>query len=182
MQLRPKTKQIIVHCSDSPDSREDIGVKEIREWHMKERGWQDIGYHFVVKRDGTVEVGRRENLVGAHTEGYNGKSLGICWVGRNTPTPMQYAKLLKKIKELMRRYQLAEGAVLGHYELNNKKTCPNLDMNKLREDLRAQIITLTELEGRFTLAKDKFNGEHLLNDKHLLDLNTNTFGKEESDV
>jgi N-acetyl-anhydromuramyl-L-alanine amidase AmpD len=177
MQQRKRTNQIIIHCSDSPDSRGDIGVKEIRDWHLK-RGWSDIGYHFVVKRDGTVEEGRGEHFVGAHTEKWNGKSIGICWVGRKEPTPIQLAKLLRKVKDLLKKYGLNESQVLGHKELNPNKTCPNLDMEKFRALLKMQSVsndTLTNAATSPIVPKDLFSDSHL-------DLPDDLFGPQEKDV
>lgn len=180
MQTRLKTNVIIIHCSDSPDNREDIGVKDITEWH-KQRGWETCGYHYVVKRDGSVEAGRSEVLVGAHTEGFNGKSLGICWVGRTKPTAIQYARLLKLIKQKLKVYNLTADFVKGHKEFNSKKTCPNLDMNKLRADLKATEMSMEKINAFLNLTPDpkdtKFDTNAL--DK-IEELNTNPFGKEES--
>lgn len=69
---------IVYHTSATAD--QDIGAKEIREWH-KARGWRDIGYHFVIRRDGSIEKGRPLNQIGAHVRGYNSRSIGICMVG-----------------------------------------------------------------------------------------------------
>ena len=75
---------IIVHCSYTPPSM-DIGAETIREWHTlpkpKGRGWSDIGYHWVIRRNGTVEAGRSEERAGAHAKGYNQDSIGICLIG-----------------------------------------------------------------------------------------------------
>lgn len=71
--------RIIVHCSDTPASM-DIGVDEIRKWH-KEKGWSDIGYHFVIRRNGTIETGRPIEIPGAHVKGHNHDSIGICLIG-----------------------------------------------------------------------------------------------------
>lgn len=73
------TEAIFVHCSATKPSM-DIGVREIRQWH-KEQGWLDVGYHFVIRRDGTVEEGRPIDVVGSHVKGWNEKSVGICLVG-----------------------------------------------------------------------------------------------------
>lgn len=79
--IRRITKHI-VHCSDSPSG----DVKEIRRWH-KERGWDDVGYHFIVRRDGEIEVGRTLDVPGAHCAGHNADSVGTCLVGREVFTP-----------------------------------------------------------------------------------------------
>ena len=69
---------IVWHTSATAD--QDIGVKEIREWH-KAKGWRDVGYHLIIRRDGTVEQGRLLDDIGAHVRGYNSRSIGICIVG-----------------------------------------------------------------------------------------------------
>ena len=80
-----KISRFIIHCSaNGPNSR--IGAYEIRKYHTLPvaqggRGWEDIGYHFVIKRDGTVEQGRKLEYQGAHYTGYNAGSIGICLVG-----------------------------------------------------------------------------------------------------
>lgn len=125
---------IIVHCTDSPDNM-DIGVKEIDEWH-KLRGWREIGYHSVVRRDGLAEVGQRhEEEEGAHAHGLNAHSLGIVWVGRHDCNEKQHNTLVQEIVEWMIIYKIHIANVLGHCEIPNvSKTCPNINMNKLRND------------------------------------------------
>ena len=123
---------IVVHCSDSPD-RMDIGVAEITQWHL-ERGFSTCGYHAIVRRSGVVEPGRAESKVGAHCQGHNRDSLGICWVGRDLPTPAQYTALLEKITEWCLVYGVPAERVVGHREAAplSGKTCPNLQMDSLR--------------------------------------------------
>ena len=72
--------RIILHCSATPEG-EHISTETIRDWHVNKRGWSDIGYHFVVLLDGTIEAGRPLDRVGAHTKGHNEDSIGICIVG-----------------------------------------------------------------------------------------------------
>lgn len=143
-----KIAKIIIHCSDSPDNL-DIGVAEIRAWHTaptpQGRGWRDIGYHYVVRRSGLVEVGRYENgdsvleglEIGAHVFGQNSDSLGVCWVGRNAPAPAQRTALLRHVRHLMNLHGIPVEKVFGHYEFDKHKTCPNLDMNVIRNALTA---------------------------------------------
>lgn len=130
--------KIIIHVSDSPDSM-DIGVKEIRPWHVdpppKGNGWKDIAYQAVVRRDGTLEIGRPYDQAGAHTKNHNSDSVGICWVGRVKYTPLQYLTLLNTTRMLMAVHGLKTTDVYGHAELNPGKSCPNLDMNQFRRDL-----------------------------------------------
>lgn len=126
-------KKIIVHCSDTPDWMDNIRAIDIRGWHL-DRGWRDIGYHKVICRDGSIEDGRPDEMVGAHVRGHNEDSLGVCWVGRNEIKPKQKSSLLSQIEEWMKKYNI--NLVYGHCELNVHKTCPNLDMHKLREELQ----------------------------------------------
>ena len=121
--MRAITKHI-VHCSDSLDG--DVTV--IRQWH-KERGWDDVGYHFIVRRDGEVEVGRTLDVIGAHCAGFNQDSVGTCLVGRDQFSERQFAAL-KRIHVMLRA--LFPGVSLhGHREFNAGKTCPNFDVHKI---------------------------------------------------
>lgn len=80
---RPNHRRItglVVHCSANVEGV-DIGAKEIKRCHIQERGWCDIGYHFVIRIDGTIEPGRDLNKAGAHVSGHNATTIGICYVG-----------------------------------------------------------------------------------------------------
>ena len=68
-----------MHCSATEAGR-DFDAEDIRTWH-KARGWSDIGYHYVIKLDGTIEAGRPVDRVGAHTKGHNEDSVGVCYIG-----------------------------------------------------------------------------------------------------
>lgn len=117
----------IIHCSDTPENM-DIGVKEIREWHTKERGWSDIGYHLVIRRDGAIELGRPINISGAHARGYNQISIGTCLVGRDEFTDAQ----LESLKFLDKHFKMSYNCKsIGHNEVNENKTCPNIDIHKI---------------------------------------------------
>lgn len=124
---RKETKYIFVHCSATRPSQ-DVGVREIRQWH-KEQGWLDVGYHFVIKRDGTIETGRSLEAVGSHVKGYNEVSVGICLVGgiddQGKPnanfTDSQMESLKAVLKEVGETYP--EATILGHHSVANK-ACP----------------------------------------------------------
>ncbi|MDX2086053.1 MAG: peptidoglycan-binding domain-containing protein [Candidatus Melainabacteria bacterium] len=131
--MRKKTDYIVIHCSDTPPSM-DIGAKEIDRWH-RSKGWFRIGYHFVIRRDGTVELGRELNEVGAHTLHYNDRSVGVCLVGgmqedrkksENNFTQAQWETLDKLIGELEQQFPQAK--VLGHRDLNRGRDCPCFDV------------------------------------------------------
>lgn len=78
--------EIVVHCTATNPSwyadkdAEDV-VNEIRRWHTQERGWSDIGYHFIIHRNGQIKAGRPITRTGAHTKGRNKGSIGIALVG-----------------------------------------------------------------------------------------------------
>jgi len=134
MTPRKSTKYLVVHCSATRPSQ-DIGVKEIRSWH-KNQNWADCGYHYVIRRDGKVEKGRAENLVGSHVAGRNANSIGICMVGgvnqkdfqkaENNFTKEQFASLKTLLQGLVKKYPGT--VVLGHRDFPNvAKACPSFD-------------------------------------------------------
>ena len=126
--------KIIVHCS-ATKSGVDISAQTIRDWHINGNGWTDIGYHYVIRLDGSIEVGRSENVVGAHTKGHNANSIGVCYVGgldcegnaMDTRTSEQRKALIDLLKVLKRKYWKAK--IYGHNEFSSK-TCPNFNATK----------------------------------------------------
>lgn len=125
---------IIIHCADTPADM-DIGAEEIRRWHVEERGFSDIGYHHVIRRDGTVEPGRDERRIGAHAYGRNEDSIGVCMVGGKPDcnfTAAQWSALENLVRELLNRYSSAQ--VIGHRDVSDK-TCPNFDAKAWAESL-----------------------------------------------
>ncbi|MDD9911637.1 MAG: N-acetylmuramoyl-L-alanine amidase [Alphaproteobacteria bacterium] len=122
----------IIHCSDSPNHR-DIGVKTIRRWHTEPEprgnGWSDIGYHYVIRRDGTIELGRPLEIQGAHCKGHNNHSIGTCLVGRDEFTEAQF-KSLRRLHKTLKAW-LPQIKVAGHRDLNPNKTCPNFDVQEV---------------------------------------------------
>lgn len=126
--------ELIVHCSASPDYL-DIGVNEIRSWHLA-RGFSDIGYHYVIRRNGEIERGRPEEIIGAHAQGANSRSLGICWVGENQISPEQEKSLIGLLNLLRGKHSIPIEKVKGHCEaVKTDKTCPNLNMDRVRAEL-----------------------------------------------
>lgn len=126
--------KIIIHCSATPEGK-DYTVYDITRWH-KERGFKDIGYHYVIYRDGTIHDGRGVKLVGAHCTGQNANSIGICYIGgvaidgktpKDTRTPAQKTALLNLIRTLKAKYPGSK--VHGHREFANKD-CPSFDVQK----------------------------------------------------
>lgn len=133
MMKRKATNWIVLHCS-ATRAIQNIGAKEIRRWH-KDKGWTDIGYHYVIRRDGTVDNGRGREEVGAHVSGHNSDSLGICLVGglndktwqpENNFTKAQWTALEILLGMLLVRYPNAK--ILGHRDFPKvAKACPCFD-------------------------------------------------------
>lgn len=126
--------KIIIHCAATPADM-DIGVAEIRRWHVDERGWRDIGYHFVIRRDGTVERGRPQAEAGAHVRGHNGDSIGICLVGGKPGFNFHYSQmdaLVDLVLDLRDQYPSA--TVHGHNEFDSGKDCPCFDVQAWFDD------------------------------------------------
>lgn len=117
-------KLIVVHCSDSPHGRGD-NAATIHGWHLQ-RGFDGIGYHYVITEDGTRQAGRPEYWTGSHVKNYNTGSIGVCLIGRETFTEDQYSELVALLRELKTRYPNAE--IKGHRQLDPGKTCPNFDV------------------------------------------------------
>lgn len=133
MSKRPFTTLIVVHCSATPPSM-DIGREEIREWHL-DRGFSDIGYHWVIRRNGDVEAGRPGGDIGAHAQGYNSLSVGLCLVGGVDGmlrpdanfTRAQYDQLESLLIGLQHAYP--EATIVGHRDLPEvTKACPSFDV------------------------------------------------------
>ena len=129
MHKRTETKYVVVHCADTPPEM-DGDAKEIRRWHVEERGWEDIGYHYIIKRDGTLELGRNIELQGAHAVAVNSNSVGISLVGRGDNfLEDQYFTLHNIIQTLMDTYPGVE--VIGHSDVEPKKPyCPGFNVKQ----------------------------------------------------
>jgi len=125
--------EIYIHCSATPPVM-DIGAKEIRHWHLA-NGWSDIGYHYVIKRDGEVEDGRPIARQGAHAKGNNRNSIVICLVGgidmHGKPvfnfTSHEMVSLLDLCNLLNDQYPWAK--IKGHNEVSSKP-CPCFNVNE----------------------------------------------------
>lgn len=126
--MRPR--RIILHCSATADSGDRFGASDIDEWH-RAKGWQQIGYHIVVRRSGAIERGREDHVQGAHTKGHNQNSLGICYMGTKSPTLAQILSLMQLYKGYLKKYQIPWHQWYGHRELVATE-CPGFDMEAFR--------------------------------------------------
>ena len=120
---------IVIHCSAvKPDQQSSVA--QIDTWHHN-RGYKfGVGYHYVIRRDGSIEAGRPEWMVGAHCVNHNKYSIGVCYEGgldargqpADTRTAAQKATLRQLLTDLHRRYPRA--SIVGHHDLNPQKDCP----------------------------------------------------------
>ena len=124
-------KEIIIHCSATREEQQ-VSVDTIRDWHLA-KGWNDIGYHFYIDLDGTINKGRDIDKMGAHCKGHNRNSIGICYCGgveadgktpKDTRTQEQKDSLLHVLKTLKAMYP--EAVIYSHNEFANK-ACPSFD-------------------------------------------------------
>ena len=133
---------IVVHCSAvKPD--QTSSVAQIDSWHRKDRHYKfGVGYHYVIRRNGEIEPGRPEWMIGAHCLNHNAHSIGICYEGgldargqpADTRTLEQKLAMLHLLEVLHRRYPKA--LIVGHHDLNPHKDCPCFDAAKEYADLQ----------------------------------------------
>ena len=130
---------IVVHCTATPEGQ-DQTVAQIKAGHLK-RGFSDIGYHYIIYRDGTVHEGRNVDISGAHVSGYNAHSIGVVYVGglenrpgvpyaqlkaKDTRTEQQKASLMALLMDLRKLYPMAR--IIGHRDVDTHgKACPSFD-------------------------------------------------------
>ena len=126
-----KIDTIIIHCSATPEGK-SFTVADIDRWH-RQRGFAQIGYHYVIYLDGSVHKGRPIELVGAHCQGHNAHSIGICYIGglatdnktpKDTRTPEQKQAMLNLLKELRVKFPTAK--IHGHRDYA-AKACPSFN-------------------------------------------------------
>lgn len=131
--------RIILHCSATPRGR-DFGAADITRWHLQ-RGFNTIGYHYVVRLDGSVERGRPLWQTGAHCKGLNAHSIGICYIGgieadgtpADTRTPEQNRALERLLHALRAKYPKA--VVSGHNQ-HAAKACPSFSVPQWLRSIR----------------------------------------------
>ncbi len=147
MSKRKETEFIVIHSTCTPPKM-DVTMQMVDEWHRK-RGWLRIGYHYFIQKDGTIQAGRNVNEVGAHTKGYNGKSVSVCLSGgvdsNGNPDPYfsggQWESLFSIVNSLTFMYRGAK--VVGHGELIKEKSCPGFSVKKWWENNKDLIYGKT---------------------------------------
>jgi N-acetylmuramoyl-L-alanine amidase len=131
--------RIILHCAATREGK-DFSVDTIREWHVNGRGWSDIGYHWVIRLDGSIEVGRPLEKSGAHTKGHNKDSVGVCYIGgcdadgkpKDTMNPEQEKAWRMIVLSLRTLY--GDLTIHGHNEFANK-ACPSFTVKEKFADM-----------------------------------------------
>lgn len=127
-------KKIIIHCSATKEGA-DFHVSDVRKWHQA-KGWCDCGYHFVITLSGAIELGRPLSMMGAHCQGQNADSIGICYIGgldkdgkaKDTRTDAQKDALRVLIELLKKAYKIDGSQVFGHRDFTSGKACPCFDV------------------------------------------------------
>jgi hypothetical protein len=165
MSEKPEWKWIVWHTTASATwvkdkktgkkvpKEEDVDVETVRKWHIA-KGWDDIGYHFLIRKDGTVEEGRPLTKVGAHVEGLNHYAIGIAFSGHGDYFPLspaQYKGGIDLTWKLMKQFGIPYTHVIGHREVNTlvakgilspeyrtTKTCPGKMVSMLPVRLELQ--------------------------------------------
>lgn len=148
-----KITEIIIHCSATrPD--QDVSARNIHNYHLS-KGWKGIGYHFYIRKDGTIEGGRPVELAGAHTEGRNKHTIGICYEGglvrmndvpcnKDTRTPEQVRSMYLLILTLLHCYP-SISRISGHRDYN-RTACPCFDaraeFEPILNDFRANALKM----------------------------------------
>lgn len=131
---------IVIHCAATPATM-DIGAEEINRWH-RQRGFWKIGYHYVIRRDGSLEAGRDLTEIGAHVKGFNSRSIGVCLVGgidedgmpENNFTGDQFGAL--KCLLLYLRGHFPDAEIVGHRDLPDvNKDCPSFEVKQWLEEV-----------------------------------------------
>ena len=136
---REKTDTIVIHCSATPPTM-DIGVEKIREWHVDDNKWDDIGYHHIITRDGTLEPARPEEMQGAHAPVANYRSVAVCMIGgsnsngdwENNFVDPQWVTLKALLLNLIEKYEIKK--IIGHYQVDDKKECPSFKVPEYLEE------------------------------------------------
>ena len=140
--MRPLNR-VILHSTATPEGR-DVTVDTIRQWHI-DRGWRDIGYHYVIYRNGQIKLGRPLAEQGAHAKGHNEDSIGVVYVGgtdksgnaKDTRTLAQKISQRLLLVYFRIRYQITE--VIGHKDCGSTE-CPSFDVAEFNRRRRYDLF------------------------------------------
>ena len=152
---RDATDVIILHHIGNTNA--DVSAATVHKWHLA-NGWAGIGYHYVIRKDGTIERGRPLATVGAHAEGQNFHTVGINVTGnfeKEIPTKAQITSLEKLLLSVCDIYHLDPGVttIVGHRDENNTD-CPGKNLYRLLPEIRDDVKVMQ--------FEEKLKGVHLL--------------------
>ncbi|WP_292487538.1 peptidoglycan recognition family protein [Methanohalobium sp.] len=169
LKLKPEDIRYLVVHTAAYDGEND-NLEDIIRWHKEERGFSTIGYHYYIRKDGTIKKGREEQYVGAHCKAsrMNFKSLGICFEGHHdyeewTEDQKDSFKIL--CRSLQAKYRISDENIIGHREAYEQdptpKTCPGkeIDMDEVRRIYpemdadKVDVEELEEFEGKIDFSK-----------------------------
>lgn len=151
-------RYVVVHSSDTSDKQGkavDATLESMRRYHIEHNGWNDIGYHYVIRMNGDVEYGRALAVEGAHVGGFNAETIGICCSGDGDVLPFTAAQrrtLAKLCAKLCQEYGLTAHSVIGHREADEHgapevlKRCPGtlINLDAIRADVQLELDTLRQ--------------------------------------
>jgi len=130
MKQRKETLKLVVHCAYTKSSMH-IKAATVRKWHVEDNKWSDIGYHWFIRRNGFLEPGRAEDLIGSHARGYNSISIAVCLAGGMSDDGKSEDNFTLEQYETLREFignkeiQYPDIEVLGHRDLPKvTKDCP----------------------------------------------------------
>ena len=134
---------IIVHQTDTPDQG-SFTPYHIANYHVNNNDWAGIGYHYLITDDGAIYQTNSDDLVSYHASGWNTRSIGVSITGDHTIGADNYDIIDKKkynalvylLAKLCNKYNLSVDNILGHHETGSPKSCPNLNMDQLRSDVK----------------------------------------------
>tara|TARA_R100001086_G_C11812073_1_gene251808 strand:+ start:629 stop:1177 length:549 start_codon:yes stop_codon:yes gene_type:complete len=137
--------RIVVHQTDTADMGE-YSPYYVAKYHVDTNGWAGIGYHYFITEDGNIYQTNRDDIISYHATGYNGRSLGVVITGEHQCSPAddnylilnkeKYNALVFTLAKLTNKYNLPSSAIIGHTETGSPKSCPNLNMDQLRSDVK----------------------------------------------
>ena len=158
LQVRPETDHIVIHHVAIPSG--DYSAQQIHRYHQDHNGWAGIGYHYVIRRDGSIERGRPLATVGAQASGENLHSIGICMAGnfdQEKVEEQQYNSLVKLVADLVEIYQLPlRREIVGHRDYNDT-SCPGENLYNLLPSLRQDVekeVLADRASGRAITSKE----------------------------
>ena len=135
--------EIVLHCTGTKIDA-CVTVESVRRYHVNNNKWQDIGYHYLIYRDGSIHPGRPLDVQGAHCEGYNAHTIGIAYVGGldddgrgcDTRTREQKKAILSLCRALLTAFPTIHH-ITGHRE-HNPTECPCFDVAVVRSIMRSE--------------------------------------------